>query len=172
MSTSNSIRLAWLGAVLAVSLAACCPDDSGGASPKPDAATGADSTAATDASTAADSTAATDAAADATAMTADPMPIPYRDPFAKGPYPVGIATAIVPKGDTENDVTIEVWYPAAEVSATTTSYEFSGVFIPSGGYRGVAPQPKAHRLLVAFSHGMGGVRQQNCSMAERLASHG
>lgn len=184
MATSNSTRWAWLGAVLAMGLAACSPDDAGGPTPKSDAvaatdttaaadaSTGADATAASDATAAADASTAADAAADATAMAADPMPIPYRDPLAKGPYPVGIATAVLPKGDTANDVPIEVWYPAAEVSATTTNYEFFGVPIPSGGYRGVAPQPKAHRLLVAFSHGMGGVRQQNYSMAERLASHG
>lgn len=115
---------------------------------------------------------ATSGSGDTVGAGADPVPIPFRDPAKNGPYAVGIATFVMPKGDTLNDVKVEVWYPAAEVSATTATYEAMGLEVPAGGYRGVAPEPKAHRLLVAFSHGFGGVRWQNYTMAERLASHG
>ncbi len=96
----------------------------------------------------------------------------YSDPAAPGPYPVGIATFVMPKGDGVNDVTVEVWYPAAETAATTTVYQLLGIQIPAAGYRDAKPATDAPLLLVAFSHGFGGVRWQNFTMAERLASFG
>lgn len=44
--------------------------------------------------------------------------------------------------------------------------------MPSRAYRDVPPDPTAPFFLVAFSHGLGGIRQQNMTMAERLASFG
>ncbi len=100
-------------------------------------------------------------------------PIAYSDPGKPGPYPVGISTIVIPHGDGTNDVTAEVWYPAAEVSATLGTYALLDIIeIPAGGYRDVKPAADAPLLLVAFSHGFGAVRWQNYSMAERLASFG
>lgn len=99
--------------------------------------------------------------------------VAYADPGKPGPYPVGISTIVIPRGDGTNDVTAEVWYPAAEAGATFADYTLiDAIFVPSRGYRDVKPAAAAPFLLVVFSHGFGGVRWQNYSMAERLASFG
>ena len=100
-----------------------------------------------------------------------PLTVPYGDPDQNGPWPVGVATIQVPDPAGGSDVQVEVWYPAADVSETTV-YEFRGVQITAKVFRGVPAAKDAPRLLVGFSHGFGGVRWQNFSMAERLASYG
>ncbi len=98
--------------------------------------------------------------------------LPYADPGAQGPYPVGIRTIVLPEVAGYTNVEVEVWYPAAQAADATTTYEFIGVSFDAAGYRNVAPEPHALNRLIAFSHGLGGVRQQNYAMAERLASFG
>ena len=89
------------------------------------------------------------------------------------PYPVGISTIVIPRGDGTNDVTAEVWYPAAQAGDTLADYTLiDALFVPSHGYRDAKPAADAPLLLVVFSHGFGGVRWQNYSMADRLASFG
>jgi predicted dienelactone hydrolase len=104
-------------------------------------------------------------------LTACAPPLPLGDPDAPGPYPVGITTFTLPADGDRAATEIEVWYPAAEVGPDTT-YDALGVPLPAHGARDVAPDARAPRRLVAFSHGLGGLRQQNYTMAERLASFG
>jgi predicted dienelactone hydrolase len=98
-----------------------------------------------------------------------PTEIP-RDPAADGPWRVGVTsiTAIDPVDDQE--LTIEVWYPAtpadgAERETTlgipTTSVRDAPVDLRGG------PFP-----LIAFSHGNGGLRVQSVYLTEHLASWG
>lgn len=98
--------------------------------------------------------------------------LPYADPSQPGPYPVGIRTVYLPDVAGYTQVPVEVWYPASQTAEITTSYDFLGVSFTAEGYRDVAPDPDALNRVVAFSHGLGGARQQNYAMAERLASHG
>lgn len=98
--------------------------------------------------------------------------VPAGDPAAEGPYPVGITTFVIPEIEGQADVAVEVWYPAAEAGAAFGVYDIYGLQVPARGYRDAPPDPTAPGFLVAFSHGLGGVRQQNYTMAERLASWG
>lgn len=98
--------------------------------------------------------------------------VPAGDPGAPGPYPVGISTFVIPELEGQQDVSVEVWYPAAQAGDEPTTYDVLGLQVPAGGSRDVAVEPTAPQFLVGFSHGLGGVRQQNWTMAERLASHG
>ncbi len=97
------------------------------------------------------------------------------DPDQPGPYAVGITTILLHGVEDQRDIPVEVWYPAAADAGAgleTTSYDVFGVQLAASGYRDVAPDPTAPSFLIAFSHGLGGVRIQNYSMAERLASFG
>lgn len=97
------------------------------------------------------------------------------DPGAPGPYVVGITTIILHGVEDQRDIPVEVWYPAAADAGAgleTTTYDVFGVQLSASGYRDVKPDPTAPSFLIAFSHGLGGVRIQNYSMAERLASFG
>ncbi len=93
------------------------------------------------------------------------------DPSQPGPYPVGITTFVLSAAADRPETKVEVWYPAAETGPATT-YDALGVPLPAHGARDVKADATAPRRLVAFSHGLGGIRQQNYSMAERLASFG
>jgi predicted dienelactone hydrolase len=110
--------------------------------------------------------------ADTAAPIARAETVPAGDPAEDGPYPVGIATFVLPEIEGQSDVSVEVWYPAAEAGASYDAYDILGLEVPARGYRDAAPDPAAPGFLVAFSHGLGGVRQQNYTMAERLASWG
>lgn len=98
--------------------------------------------------------------------------VPAGDPSEPGPYPVGVSTVVLPEVEGYADVGVEVWYPAAEAGAEATTYDLLGLPVAAEAYRDVAPDPTAPLFLVAFSHGLGGVRQQNYTMADRLASYG
>ena len=106
------------------------------------------------------------------ADTTPALPMAFSDPAADGPYDVGISTFLLPEVAGYTDVPVEVWYPTSSPSAELTSYDFVGIPFPARGYRDVPPDLSAPNLVVAFSHGFGGARQQNYTMAERLASHG
>ncbi|MCB9681208.1 MAG: hypothetical protein H6733_07020 [Alphaproteobacteria bacterium] len=103
----------------------------------------------------------------------DTTPVAYADPGAPGPYPVGLRTITLPDVAGYADVPVEVWYPAvASTGGPKGAYTFLGVDFPAEAWRDALPDPTAPRQLVAFSHGLGGVRQQNYTMCERLASFG
>lgn len=97
------------------------------------------------------------------------------DPDQPGPYAVGITTIVLRGVEGQRDIPVEVWYPAtadATDGNEPTTYDVFGVLLPADGYRDVPPDPTAPSYLIAFSHGLGGVRIQNYTMAERLASFG
>jgi predicted dienelactone hydrolase len=98
--------------------------------------------------------------------------VPAGDPGEPGPYPVGVTTLTLQGVEGQDDLPVEVWYPAAEAGDELGTYEAFSIEIPAGAYRDVTPDPTAPQFLVAFSHGLGGVRFQNYTMAERLASYG
>lgn len=155
-------RLGYLAAVLAVVMVGCATEEATADKPTLDA---------TDAS-AAETFESDSVAADSGELEpSEPPTIPYGDPDQNGPWPVGVATISVADPAGGSDVPVEVWYPAAEVNAPTV-YAFRGVEIAANVSRGVPAAKDAPRLVVGFSHGFGGVRWQNFSMAERLASYG
>jgi predicted dienelactone hydrolase len=102
----------------------------------------------------------------------EPPVIPYSDPSQAGPWPVGIRTFSFVDPQTGTPRAVEVWHPAKEKAAAMGGYRLFEIEVPANGYRDVAQDPKAPNLLVGFSHGYGGMRWQNYSMCERLASFG
>lgn len=95
----------------------------------------------------------------------------YQDPAQSGPYPIGLHTAWIEDVAGYEPIPVEVWYPAAE-PGPPGSYDFMGLRFPTDAARDVPGDPSAPNRLILFSHGLGGARHQNLSMAERLASHG
>lgn len=102
----------------------------------------------------------------------DAAAMPYSDPAQAGPYPPGFTTIVLPEVAGLTNVPVEVWYPAAEVRESFDPYQVGRLRLTGAAWRDVAPEADAPLLLVAFSHGLGGVRHQNYTMAERLASFG
>ena len=95
------------------------------------------------------------------------------DPNELGPYAVGVSTFALADLLGQPLVEVEVWYPAAEAGDALTTYSALGLLeLPAQAYRDAPPSMTAPALVVAFSHGLGGIRQQNYTMAERLASWG
>ena len=102
------------------------------------------------------------------------------DPFARGPYPVGVRSHAVTDDARQRPLAIELWYPAAEAArgrdldpATRDSYELLPGF-PSPwqeAVRDAAPRP-GQCPLVLFSHGFGSHRRQTTFLCTHLASHG
>ncbi|MGH7858791.1 MAG: alpha/beta hydrolase family protein, partial [Candidatus Binatia bacterium] len=100
------------------------------------------------------------------------------DPFARGPFPVGVRTAIAVRGD--RSLPIEVWYPATDAfggkdvaEATRDVYDLIPG-LPPGWQEAVrdADAREGSFPLVAFSHGFGGHRRQTTFLCTHLASHG
>jgi len=111
-------------------------------------------------------------------------PPPAADPLVAGPYPVGVTRVELFDAAQGRVQLTEVWYPAAESArgqapAPLESYLPEGledlaanatvpvVAVRDAEIAGDAPFP-----LIAFSHGNGGIRFQNVSQCEHLASHG
>jgi dienelactone hydrolase len=100
------------------------------------------------------------------------------DPFARGPYPVGVRTRQEERAG--RPLALEVWYPATDehagrdvAPATRDTYElFPG--LPPGWQEAVrdATARPGRFPLVAFSHGYGGHRRQSTFLCTHLASHG
>jgi predicted dienelactone hydrolase len=100
------------------------------------------------------------------------------DPFVRGPFPVGVRTLALVRGD--RPLPVEVWYPATDEYAgmdvaeeTRDRYELiPGLpFVWQDAVRDATPRPGRHPL-VAFSHGYGGHRRQSTFLCTHLASHG
>lgn len=103
------------------------------------------------------------------------------DPFERGGFPVGVATAtaIDPSRD-DRALRFEIWYPASEEYAgrdlaaeCRDTYEVFPGF-PMGAQSAVrdAARRSGRRPLVFFSHGFGGHRRQSTFLCTHLASHG
>jgi predicted dienelactone hydrolase len=103
------------------------------------------------------------------------------DPFARGPYPVGVRTlSLTDAARDARALPTEVWYPATDASAgqdldpaTRDAYELVPGFppFPQDAVRDAAPRA-GRRPVVLFSHGYGGHRRQSTFLCTHLASHG
>jgi len=100
------------------------------------------------------------------------------DPFARGPFPVGVRTVELARGT--RPLPAELWYPATDeyagqdVAETTRDrYELipGFPFVWQDAVRDATPRRGRHPL-VAFSHGYGGHRRQSTFLCTHLASHG
>ncbi len=104
-------------------------------------------------------------------------PAPARvDPDQRGPYGVGTTTVIVPAEarDGLTALTVEVWYPAdADGVPAPDTYALDGIRFDGTATRDAPIDPRgAPYPVIAFSHGLGGVRFQSFFLTEHLASHG
>ncbi len=100
------------------------------------------------------------------------------DPFARGPFPVGVRTLALSRGG--RSLPVELWYPATDeyagkdlAEATRDRYELipGFPFVWQEAVRDATPRRGRHPL-VAFSHGYGGHRRQSTFLCTHLASHG
>jgi dienelactone hydrolase len=131
------------------------------------------------------------------AVTPVKTPSPEERYAAPGPYPVGNITVTLTDTARQRDLTVEIWYPAAEAARSTAA---AGVpvetFFPAGPLREQyaallaaaptdGPTRNAHAAraaepeasgrqwpLILFSHCHDCVRFSEFEVAERLASHG
>ena len=102
------------------------------------------------------------------------------DPFIRGPYPVGVRTVDVADPGREQDVPVEVWYPATDAyagqdldPASQDTYSLIPGFpgFSQEAVRDAEPVDEAHPPVV-FSHGFAGHRRQTTHLCTHLASHG
>lgn len=102
------------------------------------------------------------------------------DPFARGPYPVGVRTHAIRDSARERPLAVELWYPATEAvrgrdvdPATHDRYELLPGFPPvaQDAVRDADARP-GRFPLVLFSHGYGSHRRQSTFLCTHLASHG
>ncbi len=98
-----------------------------------------------------------------------------------GPYPVGVITLTLPKGNK-----VEVWYPAVKGSTGTDTYDVRDFVPPSITKLLTAHIPATFTIdakrgaaaasgrfpLVLFSHGFSGMRLQSSHLTSHLASWG
>ena len=102
------------------------------------------------------------------------------DPFARGPYPVGVRSYELTDPARQRSLPSEVWYPASEAArgrdldpATRDQYDLLPGFPPvsQDAARDSAPRPGSYPLIL-FSHGYGGHRRQSTFLCTHFASHG
>ncbi len=102
------------------------------------------------------------------------------DPFARGPYPVGVRTYALTDASRQRSLPAEIWYPAGETArgrdldaATHDRYDLMPGFPPvsQDAARDAASRPGRYPLIL-FSHGYGGHRRQSTFLCTHLASHG
>src|SRR5262249_48599372 len=103
------------------------------------------------------------------------------DPFARGPFPVGVRTfTLRDRAREDRTLPVEVWYPAADAyagadlaPASQDTYDVLPGFPPvtQEAVRDATPRP-GMRPLVLFSHGYGGHRRQSTFFCTHVASHG
>jgi dienelactone hydrolase len=103
------------------------------------------------------------------------------DPFARGPFPVGVRTGLViDQSRGSRQISFEVWYPAApEHAGRDLSHRTQDGFIvvPDGptlhqaAVRNAAVHAGTYPLIL-FSHSSGGHRRQSSFLCTHLASHG
>ena len=100
------------------------------------------------------------------------------DPFARGPFPVGVRTLELARGG--RPLPVELWYPATDeyagsdvAESTRDTYQLIPGFplVWQEAVRDATARPGRHALVV-FSHGYGGHRRQSTFLCTHLASHG
>jgi dienelactone hydrolase len=102
------------------------------------------------------------------------------DPFARGPFPVGVRTIQIRDESRDRLFPCEIWYPAAarhtnQDLAPATQDAFA---VPSrdtalrqAAVRDASPQPGIYPLIL-FSHHSGGHRRAATFLCTHLSSHG
>ncbi len=102
-------------------------------------------------------------------------------PVNLGADPVGVTTLALHDAERGRNITVEVWYPAAEAprSGEPEVYEVEAAGFTvarlrsiANARREVAPATRGPLPLVLISHGAGSTRFGNVGLAEMLASHG
>lgn len=91
-------------------------------------------------------------------------------PDAWGPYAVGVDTQWYTDARGK-EMVVDIWYPAVDAGEPLHNYDpfvltVQGLNDPQPDTRG-GPYP-----LIAFTHGLGGIRFQSANLTEFLASHG
>lgn len=117
------------------------------------------------------------------------LPLPDAPELAaRGEYPVGVRTLTLtnagvpdvpairnlPDATTDRELTLEVWYPAADDSGAPTTYTAqNGLPFVLRSARDAAPlSSDAPFPLLVVSHGLNGSRVQMAYLADHLASYG
>ncbi len=102
------------------------------------------------------------------------------DPFARGPYAVGVRSDVFTDAARDRVLPVELWYPATDAYAgqdladpTRDRYEvLPGLpAVTQDAVRDATPRAGRWPLVV-FSHGYGGHRRQSTFLCTHLASHG
>jgi dienelactone hydrolase len=103
------------------------------------------------------------------------------DPFARGPFPVGVRTGqAIDSTRHQRRFPFELWYPAAApyaghdgTASTQDTFTVLAGFPPlrQAAVRDAEAQPGTYPLIV-FSHSSGGHRRQSTFLCTHLASHG
>jgi predicted dienelactone hydrolase len=185
------IRSAAVAVVAALALAACGGDDDTSTAAPPTAANaGGDATTTTPATSTIASTtsvASTSTTVPATVATTVAATVPATEPTVPsepGPYPVGVLTLQLPTGNA-----VEVWYPAADGTTGTDTYEMrdfvpeavralltsdepAGYTSPSARDAAPATPPAGGFPVVAVSHGAASIRFASSFLTSHLASWG
>jgi predicted dienelactone hydrolase len=116
-----------------------------------------------------------------------------RLPDPSGPYPVGIVDRMLVDASRGRRLMVSVWYPAAAAGPPAPLFSSPDVVIPGLAASFGLPAPLLHHLrystvgasagaplradpapfpVLMFSHGLVGLRQQNSSLLQELASWG
>ena len=102
------------------------------------------------------------------------------DPFSRGRHPVGVRTVDIAVPGREQDVPVEVWYPATDSyagqdmdPATQDAYALLPGF-PAASQEAVRDAEPVEEACppIVFSHGFAGHRRQTTHLCTHLASHG
>ncbi len=92
-------------------------------------------------------------------------------PTDRGPYTVGVTTMSFTDARGK-DLVVEVWYPGEAVEGDTPD-PYEPTVLSGTAYRGLVPDLRgAPYPVLAFSHGMAGIRFQSVFLTEHLASWG
>lgn len=103
------------------------------------------------------------------------------DPFARGPFPVGVTTrdTVDPTRD-DRPIAIEIWYPATDAylghdvaEETRDRFQLLPVFqpVPQDAVRDATPRGETSPIVL-FSHGFGSHRRQSTRVCAHWASRG
>ena len=169
-----SLSVALLG------FAACASDEESATTTATPTTTAAPTTTEAPAATDAPTTTAQPATTDAPTTTAAPIS-PAEAYMEPGPYPVGVITLTLAKGNS-----VEVWYPAVEGTTGEVSYDVRDFTPPAIKDILTAEIPASYTIagardadaadgtfpVVLFSHGFTGIRLQSSFLTAHLASWG
>lgn len=98
-------------------------------------------------------------------------PLPALDPLDWGHFEAGATSMEFVMAD-GTELIVEVWYPAAPHEGDEPA-PYPEIPITKDAYRDAPPDLRgAPYPLVAFSHGLGGIRYQSAFLTEHLARHG